>query len=114
VKQHATFSNANCKKFLKICLKEFRHVLQQRADILNIFYDGEYNINYHIWLIINERSKECVLLVANTLMHFSWQVIQFHRKLLMVKSVQSACALNTLHIRWVTWIQFPTSDFSVP
>jgi hypothetical protein len=32
----------------EICLKEFRHVLQQRADILNIFYDDEYNINYYI------------------------------------------------------------------
>jgi hypothetical protein len=31
-----------------MCLKEFRHVLQQRADILNIVYDGEYNINYYI------------------------------------------------------------------
>jgi hypothetical protein len=30
----------------QICSKEFRHVSQQRADILNIFYDGEYNINY--------------------------------------------------------------------
>jgi hypothetical protein len=29
-------------------LKEFRHVSQQRADILNIFYDGEYNMNYYI------------------------------------------------------------------
>jgi hypothetical protein len=28
------------------CLKEFRNVSQQRADILNIFYDDEYNINY--------------------------------------------------------------------
>jgi hypothetical protein len=25
--------------------KKFRHVWQQRVDILNIFYDGEYNIN---------------------------------------------------------------------
>jgi hypothetical protein len=35
-------------KFPEICLKEFRHVSQQRADILNIFYDVEYNINYYI------------------------------------------------------------------
>jgi hypothetical protein len=48
VKQFTTFSNVNCNKFPKICLKEFRHVSQQRADILNIFYDGEYNINYYI------------------------------------------------------------------
>jgi hypothetical protein len=32
---------------------------QQTVDILNILYDGEYNINYSIWLIINEWSKEC-------------------------------------------------------
>jgi hypothetical protein len=32
----------------EICFKEFRHVSQQRADILNILYDGEYNINYYI------------------------------------------------------------------
>jgi hypothetical protein len=32
----------------KICLKEFRHVSQQRADILNIFYDGDYSMNYYI------------------------------------------------------------------
>jgi hypothetical protein len=42
------FSNVNYNKFPKICLKEFRHVSQQKADILNIFYDGEYSINYHI------------------------------------------------------------------
>jgi hypothetical protein len=28
--------------------KNFRHVSQQRADILNIFYDGEYSIHYCI------------------------------------------------------------------
>jgi hypothetical protein len=48
VKQFTTFSNVNCNKFSEICLKEFIHVSQQRADILNIFYDGEYNINYYI------------------------------------------------------------------
>jgi hypothetical protein len=32
----------------EICLKEFRHVSQQRADIFNIFYDGKYNLNYYI------------------------------------------------------------------
>jgi hypothetical protein len=34
--------------FPKSVQKEFRHVSQQRADILNIFYDGECNINYYI------------------------------------------------------------------
>jgi hypothetical protein len=48
MKQFTTFGNVNCNKFPKICLKEFRHVSQQRADILSIFYDGEYNINYYI------------------------------------------------------------------
>jgi hypothetical protein len=37
VKQFTTFSNGNCNKFPEICLKEFRYVLKQRADILNIF-----------------------------------------------------------------------------
>jgi hypothetical protein len=41
-KQFTTFSNANCNNFLEICLKEFRHVSQQRAGILIIFHDGEY------------------------------------------------------------------------
>jgi hypothetical protein len=48
LKQFATFSNVNCNKFPEFCLKEFRHVSQQRADILNIFLDGEHNINYYI------------------------------------------------------------------
>jgi hypothetical protein len=48
LKQFTTFSNMNCNKFPEICLKEFRHVSQQWIDILNIFYDGEYNINYYI------------------------------------------------------------------
>jgi hypothetical protein len=48
-----------CNKFPEICLKEFRHNLQQRADILNIFYDGKYSINDYIWLIINERNNVC-------------------------------------------------------
>jgi hypothetical protein len=61
VKKFTTFSNLNCTKFPEICFKEFRHVWQQRSDILNIFYDGEYSINYYIWLIINKRRKQCVL-----------------------------------------------------
>jgi hypothetical protein len=40
LKQLTTFSNVNCNKFPEICLKEFRHVSQQRAEILNNFYDG--------------------------------------------------------------------------
>jgi hypothetical protein len=40
--------NIQQREFPKICLKEFRHVTQQRADIMNVFYDGEYNINYYI------------------------------------------------------------------
>jgi hypothetical protein len=48
MKQLTTFSNMNCKKFPEVCLKEFVHASQQRADILNIFYDGEYSINYYI------------------------------------------------------------------
>jgi hypothetical protein len=44
VKQFITFSNVNCNKFPEICLKEFRHVSQQRVDLLNIFYGGEDNI----------------------------------------------------------------------
>jgi hypothetical protein len=48
VKQFTTFSKVNCNKFPEIYLKEIRHVSQQRADILNIFYDGEYSINYYI------------------------------------------------------------------
>jgi hypothetical protein len=45
--QFTTFSNVNYK-FPEICLREFRHVSKQRADILNIFYDGKYDINYYI------------------------------------------------------------------
>jgi hypothetical protein len=48
VKKFTTFSNMNCNKFPENCLKEVRHVSQQRADILNIFYDGEYRFNYCI------------------------------------------------------------------
>jgi hypothetical protein len=48
VEQFTTFNNVDCIRFLKICLKEFRHVSQQSVDILNIFYDGEFNINYYI------------------------------------------------------------------
>jgi hypothetical protein len=48
VKQFTVFSILNCKRFPEMCLKEIRHVSQQRVDILNIFYGGEYNINYYI------------------------------------------------------------------
>jgi hypothetical protein len=37
------FSKVNYKKFSDIYLKEFRHVSQQMVDILNIFYNDEYN-----------------------------------------------------------------------
>jgi hypothetical protein len=45
VKQFTAFSNVNWNKFPEMCLKKFRHVSQQRADILNIIYDGEYSIH---------------------------------------------------------------------
>jgi hypothetical protein len=70
VKQFTTFSNVNCNKSLEICLKEFRQVSQQRADILNMFYDDEYSINYYISLIINERRKQWVLTVLAARKHF--------------------------------------------
>jgi hypothetical protein len=38
-----TSGSMKCNKFPEICLKEFRHVSQQ-----NIFYGGEYKINYYI------------------------------------------------------------------
>jgi hypothetical protein len=41
VKQFTIFSNMNSTSFLKSVLKEFRHVSWQKADIFNIFYDGE-------------------------------------------------------------------------
>jgi hypothetical protein len=59
VKQFATFRNVNSKKFSENCLKEFRHVSQQRADILNILYDDEYNINYYIWLTTKDVNNLC-------------------------------------------------------
>jgi hypothetical protein len=85
-------------------LTEFRHVSQQRADILNIFYCGEYEINYYIWLIINERSKQCVLTVPAARKHFCRQVTQrFRRKLQTAKiSIQSAYFLNARYIRVYT------------
>jgi hypothetical protein len=40
----------NLSKRIQACLTaDGRH--------FNILYDGEYNVNYYIWLIINERSK---------------------------------------------------------
>jgi hypothetical protein len=93
MKQFTTFSNVNCNKFTKICLKEFRHVSQQKVDILNIIYDGEYNINYYISLIINERSKQCLLLVQNSGRHSSLFQEVVDGKI----RVQSASALSTLY-----------------
>jgi hypothetical protein len=90
----------NCNKFPEICLKEFRYVSQQKANIFNIFYDGEHNINYYIWLIINERSKGCELAVPAARQHFSRQVTKgFRRKLPSVQSTSSEPALCT-HNRW--------------
>jgi hypothetical protein len=56
----------------QICLKEFRRISQQRADILKI-YDGEFNINYYISLIINKISKQYVL-AAPAMRHFTQEV----------------------------------------
>jgi hypothetical protein len=95
-------ANVNCNKFPEICLKEFRHVSQQRAGILNIFYDDEYNIDYYIWIIINERSKQCVLTVTAAHKHFYRQVTQrFRGKLPIAKSVSNQPAL------WAPKITFP-------
>jgi hypothetical protein len=86
----------NCNKFPKICLKEFRHASQQRADSLNICYDGEYNVNYYIWLTINKISKQCVLAVLTAWLHFSQQVARrFSKKLRMVKTMFNQPALWT-------------------
>jgi hypothetical protein len=48
VKQFTKFSSVNCNKFPDTSVKEFRHGSEQRTDILNIFFDSEYNINYCI------------------------------------------------------------------
>jgi hypothetical protein len=48
VKQFTAFSNVNCNKFPEIYLKEFRHVSQQKVDILNISHDDKHNIDYYI------------------------------------------------------------------
>jgi hypothetical protein len=89
----------NFNKFPNICLKEFRHVSQQSAHISNIFYDDEYNINYYIWLIINEISKQYVLLVPNARRNFSLQVIHcFPRKFLRIQSKSNQPALWTPNI----------------
>jgi hypothetical protein len=76
----------NCNLFPKICLKEFRHVSQQRVDILNIFCDGEYNVNYYISLIINKISKQSELAVPALRQHFSQEAAKgFQRKLPSIK-----------------------------
>jgi hypothetical protein len=75
------------------------HVWKHRVDILNIFCDGEYNINYYIWLIINKRSKQCVLAVPAVRQHFPCQVAKgFRRKLPSVKSRSNQPALWILYI----------------
>jgi hypothetical protein len=63
------------------------------------FCDDESNINYYTRLIINKRSKQCVLLVPNAHKDFSRQVIHcFRRKLPMVKSEYNQSAPRTLCI----------------
>jgi hypothetical protein len=91
----------NCNKFPEICLKEFRHVSQQSADILNIFYDGEYNINYYALLIINERNKQYVLAVpAARAAFFSASGAALSQQVTDSKiNVYSACALITRYNR---------------
>jgi hypothetical protein len=75
-------------------MKKFRYVSQQRADILNIFYDGEYNTDCYILLIINARSKKCVLTVPAALKHSCRQVTRrFRRKLPTAKSASNQPAL---------------------
>jgi hypothetical protein len=75
-------------------------VSQQRAHILNILYDGEYNINHYIWLIINEKSKQCVLTAPAARKNFYRQVTQrFRRKPQTVKSMSHQPALWTLCVR---------------
>jgi hypothetical protein len=106
LKQFTTFSNVNCNKFLEICLQEFRHVSQQRADILNIFYDGEYNINYYNWLIINKRSKQCVPAVPAARRIFLGSGAALSQEVANGKTnVQSVCTLNTVYII-SDWIKY--------
>jgi hypothetical protein len=45
---HEAIYNIQQRQLQQVSLKEFRRVSQQRADTLNIFDDGEYNINYRI------------------------------------------------------------------
>jgi hypothetical protein len=69
----------------------------RRKNVLNIIYDGEYNINYCIWLITKERSKQRVLAVPAARRHFSRKVTQrFRRKLPTIKSMSNQPALWTL------------------
>jgi hypothetical protein len=66
---------------------------------MSIFYDGEYSFNYYIWLIINERSKQCVLPVPAAQQHFfSASDPLLSQEVADSKiNVQSACDLNTMY-----------------
>jgi hypothetical protein len=57
---------------------------------LNIFYNGEYNINGYSLLIINERSKQYVLAVLAAWQHF---LGKWPRELPSVKSRPNQPAL---------------------
>jgi hypothetical protein len=109
MKQFTSFSNVNCNRFTKICLKDFRHVSHQRAGIL-IIYDGEYNISYYVWLIINESSKQCANSTGRA------QAISSASDTAVLQevkdgniSIQSACALNTVY-----FTEFPITGLLEP
>jgi hypothetical protein len=76
----------------------------QRTDTLNISYNDEYNFNYYISLIINERTKQCVLTVLTARLHFHRQVAQRSRKnLLTVISMSNQPVLWTLYTNKLSW-----------
>jgi hypothetical protein len=59
----------------------------------------EYTIDYYVWLIIKERSKQRLLAVPAARQHFSRQVAKgFRRKLPSVKSRSNKPAFWTLYI----------------
>jgi hypothetical protein len=74
---------------------------------------------YYIWLIINERIKQCVLAVPAARQHFSRQVVQlFCSKLPTVKSVSNQPALWSLGIINLhslnRWLLFQKALFPCP
>jgi hypothetical protein len=58
----------NCNKFPNICLKEFRHISQQRTDILNIFHVVKQLIT-----IINMNCNEFPKICLKEFRHISQQ-----------------------------------------